>query len=610
MTAPRTLCDMFFDSVRDRSRPAAFLIKKDGVYRAVSSQQVADRVRAVACGLQQLGVRPGERIVILSENRLEWALADYATLCCGAIVVPIYATLQPAQTQAQVADSGAVLAFVSGHAQLEKLGAPGTLPGLRTAVVFDSAEVEMAAGGAPNVLAFAELESRGAARGDAGALERSAQAVRPDDVATIIYTSGTSGQPKGVVLTHANLIANVLGVVRAVHLSIADTCLSFLPLSHVLERTAGHFIMWHVGATIAYAEGMDTVAHNLPEVRPTVLISVPRLYEKMNARILAALEQAPGWRRKLFAWAQVQGTQRVHLQQAGKPVPWAQELRCLLADRLVFAKLRAKLGGRLRLIISGGAPLSRSIAEFFHAAGLPVMEGYGLTETSPVLTVTRPERPRIGFVGPPLDNVELRIGDNGEILARGPSVMPGYFNNPTATAEVLAGGWFHTGDVGEIDTDGSLRITDRLKDLIVTAGGKKVAPQPIEARLKAFQYLSEAVLIGDSRKYVAALVVPNFHNLEQHARQHGIAFTSHTELVASPAVLKLFGDFLGQVNNELAPFERIKRFRILDRELAAHTGELTPSMKVKRNVVMKTFAASIESMYAEPAPDGVGTLTA
>jgi long-chain acyl-CoA synthetase len=476
---------------------------------------------------------------------------------------------------------------------------------MRTAIVFeaDAAAGAGGAGGGRRVVDLASLERRG---GDPTQLEATWRALQPDDLASIIYTSGTSGASKGVMLTHANIIANILSMLRRVPITAADTCLSFLPLSHVLERTCGHFLMWHVGATIAYAENVDTVAANLGEVHPTILISVPRLYEKMNARILAAIATAPPLRQRLFGWAQAQGRERVRLEQEGRPIPSGLAFRSRVADRLVFSKLRGRVGGRMRCMISGGAPLSRSIAEFFYAAGLPILEGYGLTETSPVLAVNPRERIRIGTVGPPLDNVELRIADNGEILARGPSIMRGYWQNDAATAEALAGGWFHTGDVGELDSEGYLRITDRLKDIIVTAGGKKVAPQPIEARLKAFPYLAEAILIGDARQYVSAIVIPNFPNLEAHARGLGVAFASRTELVTAPPVLQLYASFLAGVNADLAQFERIKRFRLLDRELEAGTGELTPSMKVRRTVVSKTFAVLIEEMYKNPAPATVG----
>jgi long-chain acyl-CoA synthetase len=606
MPEPRTLCEMFQLALETHPRADAYLRKVDGVYRPVSSREVADRVHAVASGLRQLGVQPGDRVALLSENRLEWAIADYALLHCGAVTVPIYPTLQPRTVQTMLADCQAMAAFVADAAQLAKLGAAGDLPHLRHVISFEEG-VRGAAQPPAALTTLREVDALGITSHDAQRFETAWRGVRPEDLATIIYTSGTSGTPKGVMLTHANLLANVIAVLRRVRIEARDTCLSFLPLSHVLERTAGHYVMWHVGAAIAYAESVEAVPQNLQEVRPTVLISVPRLYEKMNARVLAAIDQAPPVRRKLFHWAQAVGRERVRRQQLGERVPWALAARNRLADRLVFAKLRARLGGRMRIMVSGGAPLSRSIAEFFHAAGLPILEGYGLTETSPVISVNPVERPRIGTVGPPLDNVEVRIAAQGEIVVRGPSIMSGYWNNPQASAEVLVDGWFHTGDVGELDRNGYLRITDRLKDLIVTAGGKKVAPQPIESRLKVSQYLVEAILVGDQRKYVAALVIPNFANLETWARTHGVRFDSRAGLVQAPEVLKLYEEFLGGINAELAQFERIKRFRLLDRELALESGEITPSMKVKRSVISTSFGDLIDSMYADPPGPGVGS---
>jgi long-chain acyl-CoA synthetase len=604
---PRTLCEMFQLGLRRHERRAAFLRKADGAYRPVSSAEFGDRVQAVASGLRSLGLQPGDRVALLSENRLEWAVADYAILHCGAVTVPIYPTLQASVVQAQVTDCGAVAAFVADPSQLAKLGDAAALPALRHVFLFEGEPPAAAASASGRAVhALRELDARGLATHDPEAFERTWRRVRPEDLATLIYTSGTSGASKGVMLTHANLIANIVATLRRVPMLATDTCLSFLPLSHVLERMAGHFVMWHVGATIAYAESVDRVPQNLLEIRPTVLISVPRLYEKMNARMLAAVAAAPPLRRRLFAWAQDVGRARVHLEQRGAPVPPALAWRSRLADLLVFRKLRHRLGGRMRIMISGGAPLSHSIAEFFHAAGLPILEGYGLTETSPVLCVNPPERPRIGTVGPPLDNVEIRIAPDGEILARGPSVLFAYWNHPQATQEALAGGWFHTGDIGAFDADGYLRITDRLKDILVTTGGKKVAPQPIESRLKAFQHLSEAILVGDHRKYVAALVIPNFPNLEAWAHAHRVPFGSHAELVRAPAVLRLFELVLGEVNSELASFERVKRFRLLDRELHLQDGEITASMKVRRSVIATRFAEVIESMYAEPPGPGVG----
>ena len=599
---PRTLCEMFQRSLATHRRAAAYLRKVDGVYRPVPSQEMGDRVAALGSGLRSFGVQPGDRVAILSDNRLEWAIADWAILHCGAVTVPIYPTLHPSAVQAILGDSGSTIAFVADGTQLAKLGNLDDLPALRHVFLFDGEP----AAGQRRVLSLRELDARGLATHEPTVFERVWRSVRPDDLASLIYTSGTSGKSKGVMLTHTNFVANIEALLRRFTIDTRDTCLSFLPLSHVLERNCGHFLMWHVGATIAYAENVDAVPQNLLEVRPTVLISVPRLYEKMNARVQATVAQAPPLRQRLFAWAKRVGRDRVRRAQAGERIPLWLTVEHRIADRLVFHKLRQRLGGRIRLMVSGGAPLSRSISEFFFATGMPIHEGYGLTETSPVLTVASYDRPRIGSVGPPLDNIELRIDTNGEILARGPSIMQAYWNNPQATEEALAGGWFHTGDIGEIGPDGYLRITDRLKDLIVTTGGKKIAPQPIEARLKAFPYLAEAILVGDHRKYVSAIVIPNFPNLENWARQHGVTFADRTELVQAPRVLKEFEEFFGTVNTESASFERIKRFRLLDRELQLDSGEITASMKVRRSVIATRFADLIESLYADPPGPGIG----
>ena len=605
MIQPRTLCELFQESHHARPRAHAYLCKVDGTYTPVSSQTVVDRVHALASGLRQIGVQPGDRIAILGTNSLEWAVADYAILHCGAVTVPIYPTLQADAVQHILHDCEAMAVFVATTDQLSLLGPTKGLPHLQHAIVFEDG-AEEGRDGARTIHGIAEFETRGAALQDTEEFERVWRAVRPHDVATIIYTSGTTGIPKGAMLTHDNLVSNVLAVLRRLPLGPTDTCLSFLPLSHVMERMAGHFVMWHAGTTIAFAESVDKVPQNLVEVRPTVLVSVPRLYEKMNARVLAALEHAPPLRQKLFAWAQGVGRQRVRLEQSGKqPGPWLQ-LQAALASKLVFSKLRARLGGRMRFMISGGAPLATDIAEFFFAADLPILEGYGLTETSPVICVNPLGRPRIGTVGPPIDGAEVRIAENGEILAKGRNIMQGYYGQPEATAKAIEDGWFHTGDVGAMTPEGYLRITDRLKDLIVTSGGKNIAPQPIESRLKSCAYIAEAILVGDRRNYLTALIVPHFAHLEERAKALGIDAAARAQIVAAPEILRLFTDVFNAVNSQLPSYERIKRFCLLERELQIEAGEITPSMKVKRNVVAKRYARQIDAMYADPPPAYVG----
>ena len=606
MREPRTLCELFQFSLADRPRERAYLHKVQGTYQAIASREFADRVAAVATALRQIGVQPGDRVAILAGNRLEWAIADYAILHTGAVTVPVYPTLPAKAVRQILADCQALAAFAADDEQLHKLGGRADLPALLHAVVFDASARRDETVAGREVCSWREFETRGAAQHDPEAFERVWRAQKPGDLATLIYTSGTTGVPKGVMLTHQNIVANVLAVLRRLPIGTGDVCLSFLPLSHIFERMAGHFVMWHAGACIAFAESIDTVPQNLVEVRPTVLVSVPRLYEKMHARVLEAVAESSLLRQKLFTWAHRAGRERVRLEQAGANVTAWLRLRSALADRLVFVKLRQRLGGRMRFMFSGGAPLSPAIAEFFHAARLLILEGYGLTETAPVITVNPPERPKIGTVGTPVDGVQVRIATDGEILARGPNVMRGYYNMPEESAAALRDGWFHTGDVGRLDADGYLAITDRIKDLIVTAAGKNVAPQPIESQLKASPFVAEAVLVGDRRKYVTALVVPQFANLQKHARALGIPAGTPAELVHAAAIVQLFERLVGKLNLQLAPYERIKRFRLLDRELLLENGEITPTMKVKRNEVARVYAALIDSMYQEPPPAGVG----
>jgi long-chain acyl-CoA synthetase len=406
------------------------MLKVNGTYRSVSSREFADRVEAVTSALRQIGVQPGDRVAIVSPNRLEWAIADYAILHCGAVTVPVYPTLQAPAVRHILSDCQAAAAFVADDRQLAKLGGREDLPHLQHAIRMDAGG-EFGGGDPPRPLyGWREFENRGASAHDPETFARVWRALKPDELATLIYTSGTTGVPKGVMLTHANIVSNVLSALRRFPINAHDTCLSFLPLSHIFERMGGHFTMWYAGACIAFAESVESVTENLIEVQPTILVSVPRLYEKMNARVLASVAEASWVRQKLFEWAQQVGRQRVQLEQASRPVPAWLQVQASVADRLVFSKLRQRLGGRIRFMISGGAPLAPGIAEFFHAAGLIILEGYGLTETSPVIAANPLDRPRIGSVGPPVDGVEVRIAEDGEILARGPNVMSGYLGMP------------------------------------------------------------------------------------------------------------------------------------------------------------------------------------
>jgi long-chain acyl-CoA synthetase len=570
--------------------------KGPGGWESISADRALADVESLALGLAALGVERGDRVAILSENRYEWAVADLAIVGRGAVSVPIYPTQTAAQSRFILADAEVKVAIVSTPEQLAKLHSVcDTLPHLVAMVPIDQAPLTHALD-----RAWAGLIERGAkARtADPQRFRTEAEAVEPHDLATIIYTSGTTGEPKGAMLTHDNIAFNVESCREVVDLRAEDTCLSFLPLSHIFERMAGLYAMLSAGTTIAYAESIDTVAANAVEVRPTILCGVPRFYEKVYARVMENAGKLPPLRRSIFHWGLGVGLERARARFQGRePHGFVQRL----ADKLVGAKIRERVGGRLRFCISGGAPLSPKVMEFFVAVGIPVIEGYGLTETSPVITLNVPGAEKPGSVGPPIPGVEVKIGAEGEILTRGPHVMLGYFHNDAATAQALREGWFHTGDIGRFDEQGCLFITDRLKDLLVTAGGKKVAPQPLEAKLKTSKWVSEAVLIGDRRPYIACLLVPNFANLEAEAAARGWDATDRAQLFGRPEVLALYQAELDRVNADLASFEQLKSFALLDRELTQEGGELTPTLKVRRRVIDQKFGDLIEQMYAAHA---------
>ncbi len=603
-----TLIGIFLETVSRHRKPAQFMRKVAGGWESIAAERALGDVERMALGLRDLGVGPGDRVALLAETRYEWAIADLAILGLGAITVPIYPTLTAAQVRFILENAETSLAIVSTPAQLAKLHAIAeALPALRTRVSMDATP-----GARTGDHAWDTVSRRGAellAR-EPRAFRDAAAKVRSEDLATIIYTSGTTGEPKGVMLTHSNVTSNVASCLEIMNLNASDTSISFLPLCHILERMAGLYAMLAAGVTIAYAESLETVAMNAVEVHPTVMTGVPRFYEKVYARVMENALSQPPLKRALFFWSLRGATAAARLRLRHQSVPYATALHARIADRLVGGKVRARVGGRLRFCISGGAPLSAPIMEFFFAVGIPVVEGYGLTETSPVICLNRLENEKPGSVGPPIPGVEVRIGAAGEILTRGPHVMKGYFRNDAATHASIVDGWFHTGDVGRLDEDGFLVITDRIKDLLVTAGGKKVAPQPIEAKLKNSRWVTESVLIGDQRPYIVCLLVPNFQNLETEAKTRGWSFASPEQLVERAEVRALYQPLIDSVNAELAPFEQIKAFALLPRELTADAGEVTPSLKVRRRIVLEHFAERIESLYASAHPSPGTTVRA
>ena len=595
ITVHDTIPRQFLASVETYHRPDAFRHKVGGRYRDISHGEVYARVSALACALRSLGIAKRDRVAILSENRIEWAIADLAILSCGAADVPLYATLPANQVQYMLRDSAARAIFVSSRAQMAKIASiRNSLVDLQHIIVFDADALEDGA------VALETLISDGRALAASTDFRAMVGAVEKSDWASIIYTSGTTGEPKGAILSHGNFMSNVRQCLEVYDISSSDTYLSFLPLSHVFERMAGLYTMMTAGVSIAYAESIEALAENMREISPTVVCSVPRVYEKMYAKILDNVAKKSAPQRALFWWAIGVGRAYLNASLAGGAGTWLTAKR-RVAHALVFKKLEARMGGRLRFFISGGAPLAREIAEFFNGAGIRIMEGYGLTETSPVVALNTFAHFRLGTVGKPVPGVEVRIADDGEILVRGDNVMQGYFNKPQETAEALAGGWFHTGDIGHFDTDGFLMITDRKKDLIATAGGKKVAPQPIEGKMKQNPFVLEAVLIGDRRPFVASLIVPNFERLTAWAQENGVPAHDRARLVAAPAVRELYQKIVDGVNADLAQHERIKSFALLGQELTVDDGHLTPTLKVRRRIVEKTYRDEIDAMYATGA---------
>ncbi len=593
---PGTLTELFFRAVEGVNKADALREKVDGRWRSISHAEVLERVRRTTLALEALGLERGDRVAIISENRPEWALADYASLCGGFLDVPIYSTLPPSQIAYILKDSGARIVFCSSCEQMAKVAKIwDQLPMLQRAVVFDEGCSDD-----PRVMTFSALLALGAereARGAGEGFRERALSAKPEDVATLIYTSGTTGEPKGVMLTHNNLFTNVEATARIILLGPSDVALSFLPLSHVMQRMVDYYLFGH-GSTIAYVGSIDLVALALVEVHPTITVSTPRVYEKFYAKVFSVT----GVKRNLVLWARRVAEAWTPPKLEGREPPFSIRLQHALADVLIYRKVRARVGGRLRFFVSGGGPLAPHIARFFHAAGVLILEGYGLTETSPVTNLNTPEDFTIGTVGKPLPGTEEMIADDGEILVRGPQVMKGYFNRPEATAEAIdADGWFHTGDIGELGVDGHLHITDRKKEIIVTAGGKNIAPQPIENLAKTSRYVAEAVMIGDRRPYPVLLVVPAWNALEAWARHRNVFFREREDLIRNRDVQAKVERDIFKRFGELARYETPKKVAILAHDFSIERDELTPTMKVRRRVVERHYAPVIDQLYEQPA---------
>jgi len=595
-----TLSKLFLSTVDDRRDELAFryFTGPGDHLEDMTYGSLYDLVRVVSGGLRALGLKEGDRAAILSETRFEWSVCDYACICTGIMDVPIYSTLTGSQVSYILENSGAVMVFASTPEQARKVKKASAELGRDIQIVVFDATEPLPEG----VVVWDDFLAKGrevASGIDDETFRSAALKTEPDDLATIMYTSGTTGPPKGVMLTHNNLWSNVSASLQLLPRVEGDTSLVFLPLSHVLQRMAS-YLFFSRGDTAAYAHAMETVAADIRLVQPSVVASVPRLYEK----VYNAVMEAEGLKKKVILWAKKVGEKWADATLAGREPIGTLKIQYSIADALVFKKIRAAMGGRIRYFISGGAPLAPDINRFFFAAGIWIMEGYGLTETSPVTNVNSFEDFRIGTVGKPIPGTEIRIAETGEILIRGPQVMKGYYELPETTAQAIdSEGWFHTGDVGELDEDGFLRITDRIKDIIVTAAGKNVAPQPIENLLKTNDFVEQAVIIGDRRSFCVLLVVPSFANLESWAKKIGIEFASARDLLIRPEVQELmeeqvFGAFKG-----LARYETPKKLGLVEAPFTIEDGTLTPTQKVKRRAVEARYQELIEAFYLEENVD-------
>ncbi len=570
---------------------------RSGHWENISWNRLNEMVRNLGMFLINRGIGPGDKVALFSPNRYEWWVADLAILSVGAVNVPIYATNSAEEARYIIENSDAKMCFVAAQDHLAKiLQVKGKLPALGEVILFDDADKP-----AQGVLTLAQALQEGMAATNKDAFDRRLAPIGMEDVATIIYTSGTTGHPKGVMLTHKNFVSNVnqINAVDPEFLKGDHTFLSFLPLAHSLERTVGYYGAIFLGHKVAFAESTDKLLENFKDIRPTFLVSVPRIYEKVHAGINAKLADAPAVKKALFNWAmKVAKDNLPYMCNDRERTGWFA-VKYALADRLIFSKLKEALGmDKLKGAVSGGGPLSVSDAEFFLGMGVRIIEGFGLTETTPVVSSNKPRFIKPGTVGPAVKDTTIKISEVGEILVRGPQVMKGYYKNEAATKEVFTpDGFFRTGDIGEIDRDGFLKITGRIKDIIVTSGGKNISPQNIENTLLISPYIEQVAVIGDNRKYLSALIVPAFATLESYAKGQNIAFANRQELIGHPDIIALYEKDIATLMKDYGRVEQIKRFCLLDKEWSQDTGELTPTMKLKRAVIMKKYAKEIEGMY-------------
>tara|TARA_B110000116_G_scaffold22132_1_gene17169 strand:- start:1253 stop:3088 length:1836 start_codon:yes stop_codon:yes gene_type:complete len=593
-----TVSQMFNHVTNQYLSKELYFYKKDNEWVGITGSEIRSTVKDLAFGLQSLSIGKGNNVALLSNNSPRWAMSDYGIICSSAATVSVYPTLIPSQVEYILNDSQSKVVFAENQEQMQKVMASwGNCSNLQYAVVMDDSNTDSD----DRIFNFRDFLALGNKHGQESeaSFEDLIAKPEPNDLLTLIYTSGTTGNPKGVKLSHGNMMSNVEGIKQNIDFDDTEIFLSFLPLSHSFERMGGHFTAFSVGAQVYYAESIETVPENLREVKPTVVLSVPRLYEKMYAKVRAGLKSAPEARQKIFWWAIGVGKEATQYRLKNQALPFALGLKHKIADKLVYSKVKDRVGGRLRFFVSGGAPLSQEIGEFFAAADIMILEGYGLSETSPVLTCNTPEAVRYGSVGKPLFNVDIEIAADGEILAKGPNIMTGYFNNEEATREAIdSDGWFHTGDIGHIDDDGFLFITDRKKNILVTSAGKNVAPAPMENALTNSPYIEQVVIIGDKRNFISALIVPAQEAVGNELTAQGKSVFGDDIMSDHPDVKALIQKEVDTVMEKFSNYERVKEFSILPRLFTIEDGELTPTLKVVRKVVLDHFSDAAEKNYS------------
>ena len=593
----KTISEMFVGTTDRCSEKKLFYYKKGNDWIGLNGKDILITVEDISFGLRSLGIVPNSNIAIISNNSPKWAMCDYGIICSTMSTVTIYPTLISKQVEFILNNSKSNLIFVENQEQLNKvLSIMENCNELKYIVVLDdSCESET-----DLVMNFATFLDKGKdySQDCDITFTEMVNSVKEDDILTIIYTSGTTGVPKGVVLTHKNLLSNVEGTLNVAEFTNNETFLSFLPLSHVLERMGGHYTPFSIGATIFYAENMETIADNMIESSPTIVVCVPRVFEKIHAKFMQGIKDAPKIRQNLFNWALRVGRKYSKLSVSKQKIGYWLSFKHKIANKLIYSKVKARFGGKIKFFVSGGAPLSKHLAEFFAAVDITILEGYGLTETSPVLTVNSPTNLKFGYVGKPLFNVEIKIAHDGEILAKGPNIMSGYYRNEDATKEVFdEDGWFHTGDIGIIDEDGFLKITDRKKSLIVTSGGKNIAPAPIELKVATSPFVEQIHIIGDKRNFLSALIVPNYEALTSYLKSQNNDLKEPNALIDHPDVLELFKNEVDNAMSDFSNYEKIKKFTLLTEPFSIEKGEMTPKMSIVKKVVEQNYSEQINKMY-------------